>query len=135
MDRLFLDANILFSAAYTKQAGIKKFWTLPNIKLVSSSYALEEAKRNLSQVEQLKQLNTLLKQVELHNGYDETLIPSHIKLRNKDRPILAAAICSSSNYLITGDVRDFGSFYGKKILNIVILPPSEYLQCYSEYIL
>ncbi len=128
MDRLFLDANVLFSAAYRSHSGIKKFWSLSSAKLITSSYALEEARRNLTHPDQHKRLDTLIKPIEVHTEYDETLIPPNITLRDKDRPILAAAIGTRAHYLITGDSRDFGSFYGKQISNVMILTPSEYLQ-------
>jgi len=127
MDKLFLDANVLFSAAYREQTGLLKFWSLADVVLTSSSYAREEAERNLSKSEQRKRLDSLMKQVKVHSEYDETLIPHGIKLRDKDRPILAAAIGIHADYLITGDVHDFGCFFGTKISNVMILPPSEYL--------
>ena len=49
MDSSFLDANVLFSAAYRSDAGLRKLWRLPGVRIVSSAYAVEEARRNLSQ--------------------------------------------------------------------------------------
>jgi len=43
MHRLFLDANILFSAAYRPHAGLLQFWKLKDTILCSSHYAMEEA--------------------------------------------------------------------------------------------
>jgi hypothetical protein len=63
MDRLFLDANILFSAAYRAGAGLLDLWKLKNVTLCSSHYALEEARINLSadvQKERLTRLATVL---------------------------------------------------------------------------
>ena len=59
MDKLFLDANILFSAAYRANAGLLRLWTL-DVQLLSSSYALEEARRNLSEGDQQRRLEQLL---------------------------------------------------------------------------
>jgi len=128
MDILFLDANVLFSAAYRKTAGISTFWELPNVQLISSYYALEEAERNLSQTDQLARLKALSGRMEMQIEYDEDLIPPSVKLRGKDRPILASAIGASANYLITGDVRDFGAYFGKSLCGVLILPPAEYLK-------
>lgn len=64
MDRLFLDANVLFSAAYRAGAGIKKLWALEDCVLLTSNYAIEEARRNLGTPEQLKRLAALLQKVE-----------------------------------------------------------------------
>lgn len=47
MTRLFLDANVLFSAAYREDAGVRRLWSASNAELVTSDYAVEEATRNL----------------------------------------------------------------------------------------
>jgi uncharacterized protein len=49
MDRLFLDANVLFSAAYRPDAGLLQLWKLEDVALCSSHYAAEEARLNLSE--------------------------------------------------------------------------------------
>jgi len=127
-DILFLDANVLFSAAYREQSGILKLWEIKSATLVSSAYAVEEARRNLnteSQKERLEKLVTRLKNIcPFHVNLD---LPDNIEIREKDRPILMSAIVSKADFLITGDVRDFGKFYCKKIRGVMILPPSGYL--------
>ena len=133
MDRLFLDANILFSAAYREGSGITQLWTLPCVTLITSPYAIEEARRNLRHQDQQHRLSALLSSVVIHRDYpDEALILNSIDLRPKDRPILAAAIGARSDYLITGDYRDFSAFYGKRINGVLILPPSDYLLSYTQ---
>ncbi len=47
MDLVFLDANILFSAAYRSDAGLKRLWKLPGARMITSAYAIEETYRNL----------------------------------------------------------------------------------------
>jgi predicted nucleic acid-binding protein len=47
VDRVFLDANVLFSAAYRSDSGLLKLWKLKRTKLITSTYALEEARTNL----------------------------------------------------------------------------------------
>lgn len=132
MDKLFLDANVLFSAAYKAQSGIIKLWHLPKVQLITSGYALEEANRNLTKPTQLSRLASLIQPIKLITKYDMHLIPLNIQLNEKDRPILAAAITARANFLITGDFRDFGRFYGKMIKNVLILPPSLYLSDYCK---
>jgi hypothetical protein len=36
VDRLFLDANVLFSAAYRADSGLLRLWDLPDTELVLS---------------------------------------------------------------------------------------------------
>jgi predicted nucleic acid-binding protein len=47
VDRVFLDANVLLSAALRPKAGLLRLWTLANAALITSDHAIEEARRNL----------------------------------------------------------------------------------------
>jgi len=128
MNVLFLDANILFSAAYRENAGLLVFWKLKNIKLISSYYAFEEARRNLSETEQHLRLKKLCSKVELivhEQSFPQ--LPQSISLRDKDRPILQAAIAGNATHLITGDIKDFGPYFEKTIRGVTILSPRQYL--------
>lgn len=130
IDSLFIDANVMFSAAYRPNSGINQLWHLTNTKLITSLYAIEEAHRNLKENWQIEHLEKLTASMQTINSTiaDEEVIPHNINLRSKDQPILAAAIISKAHYLITGDFRDFGCYYGKSIAGVVILPPAEYLK-------
>jgi len=130
MDRLFLDANVLFSAAYRSNAGLTKFWQLKNVILCSSRYALEEARINLGEQIQLRRLTKLSGALQLFDAVTSDL-PSGLSLAEKDVPILLAAIEAKSTHLITGDVRHFGSFFGQRIMGILIQLPGDYLARFS----
>jgi len=52
VDRVFLAANVPFSAAYRVETLFRTLFTLPRAQLMTSAYALEEAKRNLSSGQQ-----------------------------------------------------------------------------------
>src|SRR3990167_9337267 len=123
MVKVFLDANILFSAAYREHAGLAKLWELKRVKLVSSDYAIMEAERNLRDPNQLQQLKVFTHSLEIITTYNDSLIPTDITLSAKDRPILAAAIAAKANFLLTGD-RDFAHLLGKKIMGVTVLTPS-----------
>ena len=127
MDRLFLDANVLFSAAYRANAGLLAFWKLKDLTLCSSRYAIEEARVNLSEEEQRRRLEKLAANLELFDAGLHKL-PAKVSLREKDMPILQAALEAGATHLITGDVRHFGPFFGKKISGMLILSPAEYLK-------
>jgi predicted nucleic acid-binding protein len=126
-DKLSLDANILFSAAYREHAGLLRLWELKSVTLISSLYAIEEARRNLDLPQQKERLETLLTHVEKISFHENARLPEGVTIKEKDRPILLAAIFSNADYLLTGDVRDFGKFYRKKIEGLTVLPPSDYL--------
>jgi len=48
VDRVFVDANVLFSAAYSPTRKLGKLWSFPDIEIISSSYASAEAMRNIA---------------------------------------------------------------------------------------
>jgi len=127
VDLLFLDANVLFSAAFRPDAGIVKLWKLSGVKLVTSAYALEEAWINLGPGDQRNRLERLAKSLQILGGYSEQPLPPGIKLPEKDRPILQAAISAQATHLLTGDLTHFGRYYGRAISGVRILPPADYL--------
>jgi predicted nucleic acid-binding protein len=47
-------------------------------------------------------------------------------LPEKDRAILQAAIASKAAYLLTGDIRHFGEWFGKTIETVTVLLPAVY---------
>lgn len=51
-----------------------------------------------------------------------------IDLPEKDWPILGGAVVAGATHLITGDVRDFGRYFGQELLGVRVLPPGDYLR-------
>jgi predicted nucleic acid-binding protein len=127
MDRLFLDANVLFSAAYRADAGLLQLWKLKAVTLCSSRYALEEARINLTGEDQRMRLTKLSGSLHLFEAGQRPL-PRGISPPEKDVPILLAAIEAQATYLLTGDVRHFGPYLGGKIGETAIVLPGEYLR-------
>ncbi len=131
MDELFLDANVLFSAAYRSDAPIRQLWRMPRARLLTSSYAAEEARRNLREGRQREDLEELLASVFIIDAFaDPGAHPAlkAVKLPEKDMPILLAAIGVGATHLITGDLTDFGPYYGRRIAGVLILPPAQYVR-------
>ena len=129
MARLFLDANVLFSAAYRSDAGVARLWEVPRAVLVTSSYAVEEARRNLHGEDQRTRLEELLKTVKV--GEAMMLPPDlrgDLELPEKDWPVLGGAAASGATHLITGDVRHFGRHFGERPLGVLVLRPTDYLK-------
>lgn len=111
--RIFIDANILFSAAHTPSGKVARLFDLAaelGFELVSSDYAVNEAIANLQRKDPraLSRLAQLLPQVQLMTWSAPQ--PCPVPLRDKDRPVLAAAIEGRCEVLLTGDVRDFGRY-------------------------
>jgi uncharacterized protein len=119
--------NVLFSAAYLPGAGLLQLWKLKNVVLCSSGYAVEEARINLRDEDQRTRLNNLSPTLHLFEA-SQGRLPHGISLPEKDVPILLAAIEARATHLLTGDIRHFGSYFGKKIDGIMIVLPGEYLR-------
>jgi predicted nucleic acid-binding protein len=131
MDRLFLDANVLFSAAYRVGSGLLRFWKLERAALCSSRYALEEARFNLPDEAQRRRLDVLAAHLAFFEAALKQL-PRGVSLPEKDVPILLAAIEARATHLLTGDLRHFGPYFGKRIEGILVLTPREYLRAPSS---
>ena len=126
MDRIFLDANVLFSAAYRENSGLIEIWRLKGERLLSSGYAIEEARRNLASAEQRERLRHLVEALEILESLPAARLQT--TLPEKDQPILAAAVAGRATHLITGDMKHFGEFFGKPLAGVVVLPPAAYLR-------
>lgn len=113
---VFLDANILFSAAYKPDSRLLVLWSLPEVTLATSAYAVEEARRNLPDPTQKATLDRLVKDLRvLLEIRADILLPISVDLPEKDRPILTGAIQIKADVLLTGDVKHFGPLFGKRI--------------------
>jgi len=131
--RAFLDANVLFSAAYREDAGVRRLWGQRSVALLSSTYAIEEARRNLGDPGMLQALDDLLSGVEtVEAGPLPPELRGKVTLPEKDWPIVAGAIAADATHLITGDLKDFGPYFGREILGILVLPPRGFLELLSR---
>ena len=132
MVRAFLDANVLFSAAYRPDAGIRRLWRIAGVRLLTSAYAAEEARRNLDTAKQREDLEGLLASLEIVGTPEDRRIPAARKLPDKDRPILLAAIEGGATHLLSGDVEHFGAYYGRTVEGVRVLPPPDFLRIISR---
>lgn len=126
--RLFLDANVLFSAAYREDAGVSRLWQLSDATLLTSGYALEEARRNLATDEQRERLARLVEDLEVVPEAGPTALPEEVQLPEKDRPILRAALRSDATHLVTGDLTHFGPYLGEEVERVRVVRPADLLR-------
>jgi predicted nucleic acid-binding protein len=128
VDRVFLDANVLFSASYCDDNRLLQLWKLADVELVTSALAATEALRNLDDEVQHERLNNLLASIRLvPEPSPESNLPSGVTLPEKDAPILLAAIQARATHLLTGDKRHFGPLYDKVVNGVLIQRPSQFL--------
>ena len=133
MDRLFLDANVLFSAAYGSR-GLATLWDLKRLglcRLLASAYVLEEARRNLESNALLAALERLRADIDLVPECDPNT-PCPCDLPEKDRPVLMAAVKAGATHLITGDLRHFGACRGRTIQGVCVMTARDYIESVSS---
>jgi predicted nucleic acid-binding protein len=128
VDRVFLDANVLFSAAYRSDAGLVVLWRRAGAALLTSAYAVDEARRNLSGDDQRRRLEALVRTCEIVPSPAAALLPEGLVLPPDDQVIFLAAMAARATHLLTGDRTHFGPYYGRTIAGVLILPPSVYLR-------
>jgi predicted nucleic acid-binding protein len=141
MLKLFLDANVLFTAAYSENGGSAYVFQLAKRKLiniVSSKYAFIEAERNLiakgSKDVMIRFYTNVALLGDLYEDEDiELEINSEMQnlINVKDLPILLSAIKNKSDYLLTLDRKHF---FTKQIIDfikpIILCTPKDYLQSF-----
>jgi hypothetical protein len=127
--RIFLDANILFSAARADGA-IRQFLALTEAaghELWADAYVFEEARRNLAAKtpDSLPVLDAMVARIKIGGlRAGGTSLPETLVLPEKDRPVLAAAIYHHCDILVTGDRTHFGALYGKTIRGVRVMSPA-----------
>ena len=103
-DRIFLDTNILFSAAHSEDSDFQRLWLLPHTTLIISTYILEEIRRHVVQPESLNRLERFLAGILIVENWEHIPLPDIMtSLRQKDVPVMQAAIAAQATHLITGD--------------------------------
>lgn len=127
--RIFLDANILFSASLSDGAVRTLVHSLlaDDHVLVADEYVLEEARRNLAAKSRdgTRELIRMAARLEIAAFQAEipSIVPS--SLPEKDRPVLAAALLRARcDVLVTGDRAHFGALYGRTIGGVTIHSPA-----------
>lgn len=127
--RIFLDANILFSAARADGA-VRRLLALAEAaghELWADAYVFEEARRNLAAKSPtgLTVLHAMSTRIKIGGLMASgTLPPEAQMLPEKDRPVLASAIHHRCDFLVTGDRTHFGSLYGKVIHDATVASPA-----------
>lgn len=128
--RVFLDANILFSAAKTDGAVRELLRLLREAghECWVDDYVVFEAHRNLltKGPEALSVLHALLATCRLKPGRVPATNVTRADidwLLEKDRPVLAAAIRLRCDALLTGDQTHFGVGYGRTFSGVMVYSP------------
>ena len=133
--RAFLDANVLFTAAYSPDglsAFLIELGAAGRVTLLTSPLAIIEAERNL-EAKRPASLPTLRGSLDAVRVVSEPA-PADVErltppeLSSKDRPLLAAAIVAHATHFVTGDVADFGRWMDQRArLPLRVMTPRQFL--------
>lgn len=129
MDRVFLDANVLVSAALKPESRVAGLWELEDVRLLASPYVVTEARRNVADPAAAERLEGLVARMAVLPAepadFDVADAPD---LPAKDRPVLLAAIVSGAEYLLTGDMAHFGACFGRVVGGVRVMLPGDFLR-------
>jgi predicted nucleic acid-binding protein len=127
--RVFLDANILFSAAKADGAvrALVRLLVERGHECWVDAYVVAEARRNLlaKGPEALRALDAMLPHLQLAATLPAAAVPAAelAWLPEKDRPVLAAAMRLRCDALVTGDRTHFGAGYGRSFGGVRLHSP------------
>ena len=129
--RIFLDANVLFSAAQSAGAIRELIRALQadGHALVTDEYVATEARRNIAgkaKADCQTYLQNLLSQIEISAAHFPANGHAVVQwLPEKDSPVLMAAIALRCDALVTGDRTHFGVGYGQTFDGVTIYAPAQ----------
>lgn len=129
--RIFVDANVLFSAARSAGAIRQLVFGLhaAGHTLVADEYVATEARRNIAGkagAEAQAYLQALLEQIEVSTvHYPARDRATVLWLPEKDRPVLTAAMALKCQALVTGDRAHFGAGYGQSFEGVTLYSPAQ----------
>jgi uncharacterized protein len=135
VSRVFLDANVLFSAAISDRGPSRAIFELADqydgISLIVTEYVLEEALTNL-QAKRPNGVSTLLALLDgigfVHEPPEELLGVLEDRLSDpKDVPVLAGALYAGADVLVTADQKHFKTMYGERLGGCIVLPTPDAL--------
>jgi predicted nucleic acid-binding protein len=132
--KLFLDANVLFTAVYSPRGRARGLFELADAghcSLCTSAFALEEARRNLAMKApaKLSGLGRILPLLTIvpEPSPEKVTWAKGLPLPMKDAPIMAAAVVCAADILATGDRHDFGHLFGQSSERVGVMSPMEAL--------
>ena len=129
MDRVFLDANVLVSAALKPDSRIASLWDRADVRLLASPHVLSEARRNVTAPDAAARLERpIAALVVLPAEPADFAIDGDPGLPPKDRPVLLGAVTSGADVLLTGDITHFGGCLGTTVNGVRIMLPAAYLR-------
>ena len=133
--KVFLDSNVLFSIAYSGKETSRSYILYEiqrqgHINISISNLVREEVLFNLEEKrkEALELIRELLQTTVVLPDISLDLAAAGIsRLPENDRLILGTAVFHEMDYFLTGNIRDFKSYYRNIISRTTILSPRDFL--------
>lgn len=139
MKRVFVDANVLFSAALLAAGRPEALFNLARLGgagLVATDYVVEEARRNLAKKapHAITRFETLVPLIDIvpEPGLEIMAQAGRSGLAEKDVPVLAGAISAAVDILVTGDRKHFAALFGRYVGGVLVLSLEEGLDVASR---
>lgn len=124
------------SASYAADHEFLNFWEQPDAVCLTSFYAADETRRNCVGPAHLERLEALLEKTHLVSDATSYNLLARFSLPARDQPILAAALQSGADYLVTGDKRHFAQWMNLPVPArtgaITIVQPRALLQLLAQ---
>jgi predicted nucleic acid-binding protein len=133
--KIFLDSNVILSGLLSDKGAPRVILDilcleLPLLKGATGEYNIMEIERNIR-----KRLPTIL---DIYQSYlpklrleivplpsPEALNAYFAMIADKDAPVLASAVISGADYLVTGDKKDFDKLKDNAAIPVKVVSPSE----------
>ncbi len=128
MHRLFLDADVLFTAAWRPKGGLSGLWDLEDVTLLTSLLAFAQAQENVTTAAQRGALTNLAVPIYFVATPPVFELPGGIRLPPQHRPILAAAIEGQATHFLSGNQALYAPYYGQTVDGVLLQHPGEYLR-------
>ncbi len=136
MIRAFLDANVLFRAAYSRRSSEAASWAIielagirNDLTVMATEHVFNEAEVRLQEKSpaSLGEYASIKPLLETCPDPPDPLTQHLERLirDEKDRPVLSGAIYAKADFLLTLDDRDFGHLYGIKVYDVLISTPAQ----------
>ena len=136
--KIFIDSNVLLSGIFSDKGAPRIILDLPTLDLpilkgATGQYNLMEVERDLKKKmpQALPVYQAYLPKLRLEIvalPSKETIMSMAGSIAEKDVPVLASAIACGTQYLITGDKKDFGKLKNVKGYSLEIVGPSEFIE-------
>lgn len=142
VNRIFLDSNVIISGLLSAKGAPRVILdllclNLPNLKGLTGAYNMMEIERNLAR--KLQAALPLFREYIPLMGLDIVPLPARDELEpwfgitaDKDVPVIVSALNGKADFLVTGDMNDFGALMQRDDLPFRVLTPADFVLLAGE---